>query len=444
VLLIDSGDHVRPSDLRWFKELLSMRILAILVVLASLLSAQEEPVNPPTSQPTISPATKLNNEAVELLSKKKYVEAIAKLRKAVGLQELAKTPVDAVIKKNLITSLLGQASRQMANKDLNDADRSVLEAKRIDDKDATVIAYQGVIAFRRGYFSSAMSFLLDALRLDPKLGMAHEFNGMIQYKTEHIPEAITAWKLAIKHEPDRKKHLQPFIKKAEKELAIEKRMQTLRSTHFICKFGDTQNRSIANEVLKMLEEAYAKVGAEFREYPKDALTAVLYADREFQGATNAKGWAAGIYDGKIRVPIRNFTKSKIQISSTLIHEYTHFVVGKLATRVPAWLNEGLAQRMEGNDPKAKDGYLRNLKRQGSLKKLQVLTASFATMLDSRAVRLAYAQSLSFVGFLERTYGMSRIIEVLRHMGKGTNPDDSLRRSMGRSLAELEKLWLADL
>ncbi len=415
-----------------------MRNLVIFFLLTSFLLGQEEPESKP------DPSVTLNNAAVALLKKGDYDGAIKKLRRACDLRKIARQEVEPVFTKNLVTALLGKASKVMSVRDFAGADRLILEAKRTGPKNPLITAYEGVLAFRRGYMASATTFLNDALRANSKLGVAHEFLGMIHYKAERLPKAIKSWKAAIKVAPQRQKHLGPMIAKAERELKVESKMQTLRSTHFICKFSDAQNRSIANEILKMLEDAYSKVGSELRLYPNESLTAVLYVDREFRGATRAQGWAAGIFDGKIRVPIRNFERSRIPIRSTLIHEYTHFAVSKIARRVPAWLNEGLAQRMEGIDAEADSPFLRGAKERETLKKFQLLSASFATLKDRKTVRLAYSQSLSFVGFLEREYGMSRLVSVLRRMGKGMAANSALLRVMGRDLSALEKLWVAQL
>ncbi len=416
-----------------------MRLFCVFMLLCTSVLAQE-----PKPAPELDPSVVLNNEAVALLSKGKHEEAIVKLRSAISRRKMAKEKVEEVFKKNLVVALLGKASHSMAKKDLTTADRAILEAKRLDPENPHTTAYEGILAYRRGHFTSATSFLQDALRLDPKLAMAHEFIGMILYKRERIADAIKSWKKAILHDKKRKKHLDSMIAKAKRELAIEEKMQILRSTHFTCKFGDAQNRDVANEVLRMLEDAYAKIGADFRTYPQETLTAILYVDREFRGATRAQGWAAGIYDGKIRVPIRNFANSRNSIRKTLFHEYTHFVVSQICKRVPAWMNEGLAQRMEGLDPLAPSPLLRAAQEKKSLKSLQRLSASFATIRDAKTVRLAYAESLSFIGYLERHFGMSRVIDVLRRLGKGEKINRALSQVYGRDLQELEKLWLADL
>ena len=424
-----------------------MRILLCLLVLVINLSAQDPPKPKPDTGPPpaeVEEATRLNNEAVALLAKNKIAEAVKLLRKAVDMQKVKKGKADQVLTTNLVKSLLLWASESVEKKDYITAERRIREAKLIDDKNSRARAYEGVLAYHRGYFSTAMNFLNDALRVNPKEALAYEFIGMIKYKREELQQALASWKLAIKYEPRREKHLKPQIAKVANEFRHEKGMRKERSTHFVCKFGDEQSRDIAGHVLNMLEEAYTIVGSRLRKYPTESLTAVLYADQDFQRATGVHAWAAGIFDGKIRVPVKNFRQARAEVRQTLIHEYCHFVVAKICRRPPAWLNEGLAQLIEGQDPQSVVNLLRDAKSKAALKSFKNLQLSFTTISNTALVRLAYAQSLSFVSDLEQRFGMSRLKNLLRRLGRRESLDRALQATYGRKLSELEQDWLTRL
>ena len=53
----------------------------------------------------------------------------------------------------------------------------------------------------------------------------------------------------------------------------------------------------------MLEAAYARIGAALATYPAEPITVVLYTREQFQDVTRLPTWAAGNYDGRIRVPV---------------------------------------------------------------------------------------------------------------------------------------------
>ena len=58
------------------------------------------------------------------------------------------------------------------------------------------------------------------------------------------------------------------------------------------------------EALALLEAAYWRIGGALGTYPPNVITVVLYTERQFQDITQSPGWAAGLYDGRIKVPVR--------------------------------------------------------------------------------------------------------------------------------------------
>ena len=55
------------------------------------------------------------------------------------------------------------------------------------------------------------------------------------------------------------------------------------------------------------------------------------------------GWSGGLFDGRIRLPIRGGLADRREFERVLTHEYVHALVHSVAAGgVPAWLNEGLA------------------------------------------------------------------------------------------------------
>ena len=58
-------------------------------------------------------------------------------------------------------------------------------------------------------------------------------------------------------------------------------------------------------------------------------------------------WAAAVFDGRIRVPIRGALAHPEELDRVLSHELAHAFVHSIAPRgVPVWLNEGIAMFFE--------------------------------------------------------------------------------------------------
>ncbi|MGH7314241.1 MAG: tetratricopeptide repeat protein, partial [Candidatus Rokuibacteriota bacterium] len=95
-----------------------------------------------------------------------------------------------------------------------------------------------------------------------------------------------------------------FLDKVERERHVEGRFDRLTTAHFVVKGRRGQNTAAQRALLVALDAAWERVGAELRYRPAERLTVVLYDDEEFRAVTGAHGWVSGLFDGKIRLPLR--------------------------------------------------------------------------------------------------------------------------------------------
>lgn len=128
------------------------------------------------------------------------------------------------------------------------------------------------------------------------------------------------------------------------------------------------------------------------------------------------------------------------LTQVLDHEISHVLLGRAFAHrpVPRWLQEGVAQLMEGTHQhrsleKISEGLLGN-----SLLSLRELSRGFPAH-QSRA-QLAYAQSVDFVTFLLRNYGRHSIPLLIDEMARGSDFDQAIFVTTGRTVDELDTLW----
>jgi hypothetical protein len=115
-----------------------------------------------------------------------------------------------------------------------------------------------------------------------------------------------------------------------------------------------------------------------------------------------------------------------ELSRVLKHELTHsFVRQKTRGHVPTWIQEGLAQWMEGKRSGDSAGVLAEVYRQGQATSLGKLEGSWMG-LPSDAAGYAYAWALANIEYIVETSGMGDIERILDRIGSGSSTEEALR------------------
>lgn len=146
---------------------------------------------------------------------------------------------------------------------------------------------------------------------------------------------------------------------------------------------------------------------------------------------------------EIHVLLRETRASGARLDAVLVHEMAHEFIHQYCAphgdRIPRWMHEGLAQFLAG------DTYL------GASEEAIVWRAATDQLLsfsdlaadfpkDPAQLQLAYAQSYSFVAWLERRFGMRRLLRALAAVDAETSMWRALVVQTQRSTVELEEEW----
>jgi hypothetical protein len=137
----------------------------------------------------------------------------------------------------------------------------------------------------------------------------------------------------------------------EKSKLLEQEMAQLgveNSMHFRLEFDGGPSKKDVMEALAVLEVAYDSISNLFDFMPENNMCLVLYQDKEFQGMGPRPDWVGAVFDGKLRVPVNMMAYRDIY-RPVLFHELTHaFVRAMTHAHVPCWMNEGIAQVVDGS------------------------------------------------------------------------------------------------
>lgn len=381
-------------------------------------------------------ALRLNEEGVALAKARRYPEALEKLVEAHRL-----LPSDDTIRRNLATVRYEHGSALAALGELEEAVEELRAAVAKDPESALFATKLGIVLMKLEKPGEAKQWFARALAVDPAIVAARARLGQILHAEGALKSAIREWERVMEQDPGRE-DVGKLLEAARREYEAEKDHTQEDSAHFVVSWDGRQDRSVGARILRVLEDAYESVGVELGIYPSDKVRVVLYSEQEFHAVTGTKAWVGALYDGRIRIPVKNFFTAEDRIAGSIRHEYTHVAVHSVTERCPAWLNEGLAQHFEGRDPRVAAALSVQAAREQALYSLAELEQPFTRFGDAAAARLAYAQSHSLTAFLLEEHGPDRIGRFLRALAEGKGPDEASGAAFHRDLRRIRLAWLS--
>jgi len=206
-----------------------------------------------------------------------------------------------------------------------------------------------------------------------------------------------------------------------------------RTGHFNVSFEGAEQLSLSFSVLEALEAAYWRIGGTLGR-PSAPIPVVLYTSAQFHDITRSPSWAAGAFDGIIRIPIRGALDDRRELERVLSHEYTHALIRQLCPRpVPVWLNEGLAGALESDNL---EWARERVRRAGKAMPLNTLERPFRSLTQEQAA-LAYASSALAADRLLNDAGGVAIVNLLRDVGQGLEFGPAFASRIRRTVGEFQ-------
>jgi tetratricopeptide (TPR) repeat protein len=352
-------------------------------------------------------------------------------------------PSDAVAKAELVQALNSIASLQAAEGDLASAQNSLEEALNLDKRNTALLSNLAAIHFRSGNYQKAEDLLVTCLQIDGKNQWTHYLLGETYYKEEKISQAISEWDEGLKLGPN--ETIVKRLEKAKREAGVHSKLGIVQSLHFILRYENkASDNELGYQILAALEDSYRHLSNELTSHAPETVVVILYPDQAYSDITRAPGWSGGIYDGKIRLPIKGLLGITPELKATLTHELTHCFMAALSGHgSPTWFLEGVAQLQEGRSAANDRKVLTHLKQENQLIPLENLRGSFAGLPPGMA-DLAYTESLSAVEYLITRFGRPAVRSLLDLMAQNYNFENAFNKAVLRSVSEFETAWQRDL
>jgi tetratricopeptide (TPR) repeat protein len=270
-------------------------------------------------------------------------------------------------------------------------------------------------------YSTALELIEKARKLSPGSANLAAWSGYTHYRMNQLDAAVEDLQAAQKIRPNQS--VAALLEKAERDKDAEGDFREGESSHFVLRYHGGASRQLASEVIHTLEDQFQVLKSELRYTPPEQIGVILYTQETFFDVTRVPGWAGGLNDGRIRVPVQGLETVSDLLVRILKHELTHsFVFQKTSGRCPTWLQEGVAQWMEDRRTGADAAQLVAFYQDGKGKSLRYLDGPWM-VLSSGQARYAYAWALAVVEAIEAdsgSDGLDRLLDAERTEASGEN------------------------
>jgi tetratricopeptide (TPR) repeat protein len=323
------------------------------------------------------------------------------------------------------TARLGQAGWDALNAgQTRRAAEAFEDALTRDRSNTRLLLGAGLAAYLERRDEDAHAFLERALQIDRDFADAQMLMGRVLYRRGDLAGAIRIYEALVAGDPAAYVEEARVVDGWRREQELQGRLQQRVGNFFTVSFQGPSDAALADRALEELERAYWRIGGELQTYPIYPIPVVLYTTEQFNDITRSPSWAAGSFDGTIRIPMRGALDDPDELSRVLAHEFTHALVRTVApSGVPTWLSEGLAAALELDDIGWTDEYDGIV-----LLPLELLDGPFARLSPDEAA-LAYATSAIAVRRLLDRAGGVALTNLLRDLGEGDDFAEAFPRRM---------------
>jgi Tfp pilus assembly protein PilF len=251
-----------------------------------------------------------------------------------------------------------------------------------------------------------------------------------------LDRAIEEWKRSeqLRADPE----VERALAKAQRDKSEEEDYREGETAHFSLKYYGDANPDLAHDILRNLEDDFNDIESQLAYSPPEQIAVILYTKQSFADITQAPGWVGALNDGRLRIPVQGLTSVTPDLAHVLKHELTHSFVGqKTHGRAPTWMQEGIAQWMEGK----RSGYAAPAilaeASQGALPNLRSLEGSWMGM-PSNTVSFAYPWSLAVIESLIQAGDVNDIDRLLDRVATTSSPEEAVRDTLHTDYSGIEQ------
>ena len=251
----------------------------------------------------------------------------------------------------------------------------------------------------------ALEVVAPALERHPNHADLLAAAGISLYQRDNLEGARKYLKRSLEIRPH--PSIERIYAKVVREAAGDKSDDAAYGSRFVLRYeGETLDPALARRLSAAFEREINRISYELGCPANERFVVVVQSLSNYRATTGASEWSRGQYDGKIRIALPGNGQVDAQVRGTFSHEFVHACLARIG-RWPAWLHEGLAQKLSGGQLSPQDHkILEQLGHQEQLPSLELLAGSWAAMNSARAA-VAYKIALAAV---------TLFLDERRHLG----------------------------
>jgi tetratricopeptide (TPR) repeat protein len=246
--------------------------------------------------------------------------------------------------------------------------------------------------------------------------------GAAAWRADDTGKALGYWRESLDLQPN--PALESLYQRVEKENRNDQSSARLYGIRIALRYeAGAIGVDTAREMVAVLDQEFARISTELGCVAEERIVAIAQSPEAYRKTTDAAEWSGGQFDGRIRVPVAPEASGPRAIGQTpvvdatlhrtLAHEITHACL-TLTGRWPAWLQEGLAQRLSGDHVSpALRAKLAQWSKEGKLPRLANLGQDWSR-LDTEHAVAAYGLSLEAVETFYASYGAEGVRNLLHN------------------------------
>jgi len=228
------------------------------------------------------------------------------------------------------------------------------------------------------------------------------------------------------------------LDKARRDMQEEENYKENESSHFTLRYSGGAQPSLAREILRALEMHFSAIESALSYTPPEPIGVILYTGQSFADITRAPSWVGALNDGRIRVPVQGLYGLTPELSRVLKHELTHSVIQqKTRGHAPTWIQEGLAQWMEGLRSADHAASLVGVYQANQVISLSELERPWLR-LSTDTAEYAYAWALANIEYIIQTSGIVDVERVLDRLASGAPTEAAVHEVLHSDYEDLMK------